>query len=90
MYTSCFTVFDRLWHAISLKPLTLILPFRNYKIESWFETLFFSLTDCSAAGPGSGLVPLEDFTYANSFMGCVIQWNLAQTNFLGVSVRKEL
>ena len=49
---------------------------------------FFTGCRVSGAGGGgaSGLVPLEDFTYANSFMGCVIQWNLAQTNFLGVSV----
>lgn len=33
------------------------------------------------------LVPLENFTYANFFMGCVIRWNLAQTNFEGVSGR---
>ena len=45
-----------------------------------------SFTDCSVPANGSGLDPLEDFTYANSFMGCVIQWSLAQTNFSGVSV----
>ena len=35
--------------------------------------------------PGS-LVPLEEFSYANEKMGCVIQWNLQQTDFSGVSV----
>ena len=35
--------------------------------------------------PGS-LVPLENFTYSNEKMGCLIQWNLQQTNFSGVSV----
>ena len=29
---------------------------------------------------------LADFTYNHSFIGCVIRWSLAQTNFTGVSV----
>lgn len=32
------------------------------------------------------LVPLEQFSYSNEKMGCVIQWYLQQTNFSGVSV----
>lgn len=32
------------------------------------------------------LVPLEEFSYDNEKMGCLIQWNLQQTNFSGVSV----
>ena len=35
--------------------------------------------------PGS-LVPLEQFTYANERMGCLIQWNIQKLSFLGVSV----
>jgi hypothetical protein len=35
--------------------------------------------------PGS-MVPLEQFSYSNERMGCVIEWNLQQTNFSGVSV----
>ena len=52
--------------------------------------LYIIIADCYDDDDGiatTGLVPLEDFTYANSFMGCVIQWNLAQINFVGVSVR---
>ena len=43
-----------------------------------------SETGCSSV-PGS-LVPLEEFNYTNERMGCLIQWNLQQTNFSGVSV----
>lgn len=43
-----------------------------------------SETGCNEV-PGS-LVPLEEFSYANEKMGCVIQWNLQQTDFSGVSV----
>lgn len=32
------------------------------------------------------LLPLEEFTYDNSLMGCLIQWNLQKTDFFGVSV----
>ena len=35
--------------------------------------------------PGT-LVALEHFRYNNSKMGCLIRWNLRQTNFSGVSV----
>lgn len=41
-------------------------------------------TNCEDV-PGS-LVPLEQFTYANEKMGCLIQWNIQKTSFLGVSV----
>ena len=37
-------------------------------------------------GVRGSLVPLEEFSYSNEKMGCVIQWNLQQTNFSGVSV----
>ena len=38
--------------------------------------------------PGE-LVPLEDFTYNNSMMGCLFTWHLRQTNFSGVSVSSD-
>ena len=39
--------------------------------------------------PGE-LVPLEDFTYNNSKMGCLITWNLRRLTFSGVSVSIKL
>ena len=36
------------------------------------------------------LVPLEEFTYNNSKMGCVISWNLRRTTFSGMSVCKTM
>ena len=32
------------------------------------------------------LVPLENFTYSNEMMGCLIQWSLQETNFSGLTV----
>ena len=43
-----------------------------------------SETNCGNI-PGS-LVPLEQFNYSNEKVGCLIQWNLQQTSFNGVSV----
>ena len=43
-----------------------------------------SETDCgNFSGP---LVSLEQFNYTNEKVGCLIQWNLQQTSFNGVSV----
>ena len=41
-------------------------------------------TGCEIA-TGS-LVPLEEFSYSNEKMGCIMQWNLQRTNFSGISV----
>ena len=35
--------------------------------------------------PGS-LAKLEDFDYPNKMIGCLIQWNIQQTNFSGLTV----
>ena len=43
-----------------------------------------SETECSNVS--GSLVPLEEFNYTNEKMGCLIQWNLQQTNFSGGSV----
>ena len=39
--------------------------------------------------PGT-LAPLEYFNYSNEKIGCLVQWNLQQTTFNGVSVRALL
>ena len=41
-------------------------------------------TNCE--GMDGGLVPLNEFNYSNTFMGCVIRYNLQQTDFVGMSV----
>jgi len=46
----------------------------------------FNVTEIGCDGLDGGLVPLEQFHYSNGVMGCVIRWNLQQTNFSGVSV----
>ena len=43
-----------------------------------------NVTSCS--GWSGELVPLEHFNYTNGYMGCVIRWALAQTDYIGTSV----
>ncbi len=44
-------------------------------------------TGCESV-PGS-LIPLEEFSYSNGRMGCLIQWNIQQTNFYGLTVSEQ-
>ena len=44
------------------------------------------ITESGCSGLPGSLVPLEDFNHRNKLMGCLIQWNLQNTNFSGVSV----
>ena len=43
-----------------------------------------NVTSCS--GWHGELVPLEHFNYSNGYMGCVIRWALAQTDYIGALV----
>ena len=45
-----------------------------------------ALTETGCSNTSGRLVPLHEFDYGNEMMGCVIRWNLEQTNFTGVSV----
>ena len=44
-----------------------------------------SHTNCMNAS--GDLLPLEEFNYTNEKIQCLVQWNLQQTDFNGVSVR---
>ena len=46
----------------------------------------YNVSEIGCDGLDGGLVPLEQFNYSNGVMGCVMRWNLEQTNFSGVSV----
>ena len=53
---------------------------------NWPKERIIKRTSCQDDGTELTGFRLDDFTYNNSFVGCVIRWNLAQTNFVGVSV----
>ena len=64
-----------------------VLALALNKTMTMIERQDISETDCQAT-PGE-LVPLEHFNYTNEKIGCLIQWNLQQTNFNGVSVMHD-
>ena len=43
-----------------------------------------NVTECK--NETGSVVPLEKFDYSNELIGCLIQWNIQQTDFLGVTV----
>ena len=54
---------------------------------SWPKDRIIRETRCQDDGKDLDGFRLDDFTYNHTFIGCVIRWNLARTNFTGVSVR---
>ena len=69
--------YDALWS------LAFALNSTNQMMEEMTQQEILSITGCNLTG---GVMSLEDFTYDNEPMGCVIRWNLQRTNFIGVSV----
>ncbi len=69
-----YVIFDALW----------ILALALNSTMNMVNTSDINMTDCGNL-TGS-LENLEDFNYKNRKMGCVIRWNLNNTNFSGVSV----
>ena len=45
-----------------------------------------SITETNCQNLSGHLTSLENFTYANEMMGCLIQWNLQNSNFSGLTV----
>ena len=69
-----FRIYDVMW--------TLALALNSTMIM--VDDFNISGTGCETLN--DSLVPLHQFSYNNSLMACLIQWNLQQTNFSGVSV----
>ena len=54
---------------------------------SWPRDEIINETQCEDDGGDLERYGLSNFTYARHLIGCVLHWNLARTNFTGVSVR---
>ena len=52
----------------------------------WPKDRIIRETNCQDDRKNLDEFRLDEFTYNHTFIGCVIRWNLAQTNFTGVSV----
>ncbi len=80
--------YDALWtFAIALnKTNEMVLGLTREEI--------LNMTQCGGTVEETGVewevVSLENFTYSNQLMGCIIRWNLEKTNFVGVSVRQKI
>ena len=81
-YTFTFVAsiaYDAVWSlALALKNTNAMLR--------WPKECIIQETNCQDDGTDLDGFQLDDFTYNHSFIGCIIQWNLAKTDFIGVSV----
>lgn len=52
----------------------------------WPKERIIRETNCEDDGKDLNGFRLDEFTYNHTFIGCLIRWNLARTDFTGVSV----
>ena len=71
--------FDTIWTLAKVLNYTEEMRLQNDTSDSVLEK-------CSHLNMSGGLVPLNNFTYSNAFMGCVMKENYHKVNFTGVSV----
>ena len=72
--------YDALW------ALALALNTTNEMVQSLPRREILRMTGCERSGVEDEIVSLENFTYSNQLMGCIVRWNLERTDFVGVSV----
>ena len=72
--------YDALWS------LAFALNKTEEMLLSWEKDKIINETSCEDDGIELDNFDLGNFTYDHFFVGCVIRWNLQQTNFTGVSV----
>ena len=88
-YTFFATVaYDALW------TFALALNRTNEMVGSLTREEILNRTQCGGTDEETGVkwevVSLENFTYSNQLMGCIIRWNLQRTDFVGVSVSQNI
>ena len=74
MIEDAYKLYDALW----------VLAWALHGTDAMIKSQNIEGTGCENA-TGS-LVPLENFDYSNEKIGCLIRWNIQQTNFFGVTV----
>ena len=72
--------YDAVW------TLALALNSSREMIVGWPKDAIINETGCQDDSIDLNGFELDDFTYNHTFVGCIIRWNLAQTDFTGVSV----
>ena len=72
-------------HGIGLYDVIWVLAVALNKTISMIDR-DSNITETGCQGSSGHLIPLENFTYTNEMMGCLIQWNLQNTTFSGLTV----
>ena len=74
-------------HAIAFDTIWTVAQVLNYTEEMRLQNLSKDAAEFEDCDHLEGeLVPLNEFTYSNAFMGCVMKNNYYKVNFTGVSV----
>ena len=79
--------YNTITHGIRLYDGLWALGFALNRTMAMVNSGDISQTRCQNAS--GSLMPLENFTYSNERMGCLIQWSLQATNFSGLTVRSN-
>ena len=69
-----YKLYDALW----------VLALGLNHTDTMIKSSDISGTGCESVS--GSLVPLEEFNYTNAKIGCLIQWNIQQTNLFGLTV----
>ena len=77
--TTYALAFDTMWTVAQVLNYT-----EEMRLQNQTKNTSAAFEECSHL-PGE-LVPLNEFNYANAFMGCVMNNNYYKVNFTGVSV----
>ena len=59
---------------------------RTITMLEWPKERIIRETMCEDDGTNLDRYWLDDFNYSHNFVGCIVRWSLAQTDFAGVSV----
>ena len=76
MIEEAYRIYDVMW----------VLALALHRTDAMVKSQNIEGTGCENA-LGS-LVPLINFSYSNEKIGCLIRWNIQQTNFSGLTVRE--
>ena len=76
-------------HADAAYDAMWALAFALNRTAAMIDSGDINETGCGGKFDGA-LVSLHLFNYSNALLGCVIKWSLLQTNFIGVSVSRDL
>lgn len=79
--------YDIINQAYKLYDVVWVLALALNSTNAMIEENVTMIPECENA-TGS-MVPLEEFDYSNELIGCLIRWNIQQTDFYGLTVSND-